>query len=64
VFPNPSRVDWIERAFRPIHDPDASTDYGNIDTFDWDGSRFVLVGEWGHVAITSEPPLVVDHVAV
>ncbi|MEV0971646.1 hypothetical protein [Microtetraspora glauca] len=62
AFPNPSQIDWVERTFQPFKDRYGDIDYGNIDDFRWDGSWFRLLGWWGHVEITSAPPVVTDHV--
>ena len=60
VFPRVVRVDWVERRMKPITGPDGEVDYGNIDSFNWGPRFFELEGEWGHVRIESDPPLVVE----
>jgi len=59
VFPNPRRVEWLERTMRPIPDPSGIVDYGNIDSFEWETRHYELSGEWGHVRIESDPPVIV-----
>ena len=60
VFPNPRRVEWIERAMRPITDASGEIDYGNIDSFEWQTDFYELLGEWGHVRIESDAPVLVE----
>jgi hypothetical protein len=43
---------------RPIVDADGETDYGNIDSFTFQGDRYELAGEWGHVMIEGPPPTI------
>lgn len=60
VFPNPRRIEWLEKAMRPITGPSGEVDYGNIDTFEWQTRFYDLQGEWGHVRIESDAPVVVE----
>jgi len=60
VFPHPRRVEWIERTMKPISGPDGERDFGNIDSFVWRPGWFEMKGEWGHVRIESDPPIVVE----
>jgi hypothetical protein len=60
VFPNARRIEWVERAMRPVSDPAGGSEYGNIDSFEWPTNYYDLLGEWGHVRIESDPPLLVE----
>jgi hypothetical protein len=60
VFPGKVRVLWVERKMKPILGPDDEVDHGNIDSFEWEPRFFELQGEWGHVRIESDPPLVIE----
>ncbi len=60
VFPNPRSVEWLNKAMQPIRDASGETDYGNIDTFVWRPGLYELTGEWGHVRIESDPPIVAE----
>lgn len=58
VFPNPRRIDWVERSMKPVADANGEIDYGNIDSFTWHADCFDLRGEWGHLRIESDAPFV------
>jgi hypothetical protein len=60
VFAHPREVEWLNRSERATVDPDGAIDYGNIDTFTWEDTRFELVGDWGHVRIEADPPAIVE----
>ena len=61
VFAKPRRVQWAERMHGPpAVDASGEVDYGNIDVFTWDGTRFELQGDWGKVSVDGDPPLVID----
>jgi hypothetical protein len=60
VFPGKVRVDWVEHRMKPVLGPNDEVDYGNIDSFEWEPRFFELEGEWGHVRIESDPPLVIE----
>jgi hypothetical protein len=64
TFPNIRSRTWHARTMQPLTDADGAVDYGNIDLFtaDRDGV-YCLEGEWGKVAIRSDPPefLVLHH---
>ncbi len=57
IFPNPIEVVWIEKKMHPIVDITEDVDFGNIDTFNFDGSNYHLTGDWGNIMIKSDPPL-------
>lgn len=60
IFSRPREVIWLERmSGPPAVDATGEMDYGNIDVFTWDGSRFELEGDWGRVRVEGDPPLVV-----
>lgn len=60
TFRRPRDVVWLERMTgRPAVDATGEEDYGNIDVFTWEGSRFDLQGDWGHVVVNGDPPVVV-----
>ena len=61
VFRNPRAVKWVQRMEGPpAVDASGEVDYGNIDVFEWDGSSFELQGDWGHVRIEGDAPVVVQ----
>lgn len=60
VFREPRSVDWSERSMKPITDPVGETDYGNIDSLTFDGDRYQITGEWGHIVIHGPAPVVID----
>jgi hypothetical protein len=62
VFSELRSVDWIERSMKPITDADGETDYGNIDSFTLDRDQYEITGEWGHVIIRGQAPVVVDQI--
>jgi hypothetical protein len=61
VFLKPREVTWVKRMTGPpAVDASGEVDYGNIDVFMWDGDLFDLQGDWGHVRVVSDPPVVVN----
>jgi hypothetical protein len=52
-------VEWPERSDHVFTDPDGSQDLGGIDFLKWDGDRFDIAGDWGHVLFRSAPPEIV-----
>ncbi len=60
-FDNVQSVEWMDKHLEPTTDPDGSVDFGNIDSFEYDGNRYEVQGGWGHVVvITPTKPLVHD----
>jgi hypothetical protein len=60
VFPNTRRVDWVEKSMTPFRDGSGEIDYGNIDSFEWQPGFYDLRGDWGHLRIESDEPVVVE----
>jgi hypothetical protein len=61
AFREPREVTWLERATGPPSvDASGEADYGNIDVFTWEGNSFDLHGDWGHVRVEGNPPVIVD----
>jgi hypothetical protein len=61
VFRKPRQVTWVQRmAGPPAVDASGEIDYGHIDVFTWDESLFDLAGDWGHVRVVAERPVVLD----
>jgi hypothetical protein len=58
IFKNVTGHYWIKKNLKPILDPLGIPDYGNIDEFYYEEDRYVLKGEWGHLEIMSEIPVV------
>lgn len=56
VFVKPQTVEWTRPAGRPSTDATGETDWGNIDSFMWDGSRYELEGDWGAVTVEGDAP--------
>ncbi len=56
VFSEPRSVEWTRLPGRPSTDATGETDWGNIDSFVWDGSRYGLEGDWGAVTIEGDAP--------
>jgi hypothetical protein len=56
VFAKPRRVEWTRQAGRPATDASGEIDWGNIDSFVWDDSRYMLEGDWGGVIVEGDPP--------
>lgn len=60
VFRQPEAVEWVERMTGPpAVDASGEADLGHIDSFLWDAAFFELEGDWGHVRIQSDAPIVV-----
>jgi hypothetical protein len=53
-------VDWVEKSMTPFRDAGGEIDYGNIDSFEWQPSFYDLGGDWGHLPIESDEPVVVE----
>jgi len=61
VFLRPREVTWLERMTGPpAVDASGEIDYGNIDVFRWDGDLFDLQGDWGHVRVVGDRPVIAD----
>jgi hypothetical protein len=56
-FPYVRDYQWINKKMTPIHNPDGSVDYGNIDEFYLKNKKYHILGEWGELEIVSEPPI-------
>ena len=41
------RLTWAEQGRRPAVDASGEEDWGHVDSFEWDESRFVLAGDFG-----------------
>jgi hypothetical protein len=59
VFMNPRHLEWTRRAGPPASDASGGSDWGNIDSFTWDGSRYELEGDWGAVIVEGDRPQLV-----
>jgi len=59
-FPHLQTYDLVLNNISPIADPDGSIDYGNIDEFFMVDDKYYLRGEWGELAIVSDPPILFD----
>jgi hypothetical protein len=60
VFPNTRRIEWVEQAMTPLRDASGEVDYGNIDSFEWRPGFYDLLGDWGHLRIESDEPVVME----
>jgi hypothetical protein len=47
VFRKASKVNWVDRGHPPATDANGEIDYGNIDTFVYEGPEYSLTGGWG-----------------
>jgi hypothetical protein len=56
VFANPRRVEWTRQAGHPATDASGEIDWGHIDSFIWDETRFELEGDWGAVIVEGDAP--------
>ena len=56
AFEHASGVDWLERSGHVFTGPDGEQDLGNIDVLRWEGDRYDIAGDWGHVHVRSEHP--------
>lgn len=45
---------WDNQGAPPAIDASSELDYGNIDTFEWVDSQFLLDGSWGRAHIRAE----------
>ena len=66
VFASPRHVEWTKQPDRPAGDASGELDWGNIDSFEWDGSSHALEGGWDAVIVEIDPPqlLYVDELAL
>lgn len=53
-FIKPNFVNWISRNDSNFIGKDHESDLGNIDSFFFDGDKFVLSGDWGELEISPE----------
>ena len=51
---NVSRLAWTDQGQRPAIDATGERDWGHVDSFEWDESRFVLAGEFGSLDADAE----------
>lgn len=58
-FPRVREFRWISKQMKPIRDPDGGVDYGNIDELYRLDGKYHMRGDWGHLEVTSDPPIVV-----
>lgn len=58
-FLNPRRVEWTRGPGPPATDASGELDWGNIDSFTWDESRYELEGDWGAVIVEGDSPRLV-----
>jgi hypothetical protein len=58
TFANVRQKNWIEKTFALSRDASGEVDYGNIDTFTYEGDWSKLQGDWGEVHIQSDCPTV------
>jgi hypothetical protein len=56
TFAKASAVEWLERSDHVFTDPDGTQDLGGIDFLRWDGDRYDIAGDWGHLRFRSAPP--------
>lgn len=59
-FDDPDHLTFRRSDAPPAVDASGETDYGNIDTFVWEGGRYELEGSWGSATVEGAPPVVVD----
>ncbi len=59
VFPNVTRVEWLNKVMQPTYGLDPEPDYGSIDSLTFHASRYRISGEWGELAIQSDVPIIV-----
>ena len=48
------RLTWDNQGAPPATDASGETDYGHIDSFEWQEGRFVLSGDWGRLDLQAE----------
>jgi hypothetical protein len=58
VFPNLRTLRWLEDTRKQNIDPDGSVDFGVFHYLEQEeGGSFLLSGDFGRIAIESDPPL-------
>ncbi len=57
-FPEVERIIWVEVYMFPSKDLDGEIDFGNIDSFIYDGEYYNLSGDWGELKIQSAKPTI------
>lgn len=60
VFRAPLSIDWIRRSMKSTVDLDGETDYGNIDSFTFEGDRYEIAGDWGHIVVVGTRPIAIE----
>ena len=60
VFRRPRTIEFERSRCPPAVDATGEIDYGHIDSFQWEGCRFELEGDWGSVRIEGDPPAVIE----
>ena len=60
-FPYPEIVDRLAEAIGPpATDAGEGVDFGHIDRFVWEERTYELEGDWGHLRLIGEAPIVVS----
>ena len=54
IFSGVKRCLWSDQGAPPARDATGEIDFGNIDSFEWDDSRYVLQGDWGRMELVAE----------
>jgi hypothetical protein len=54
LFEGVTRFVWGDQGRPPAHDANGETDFGHIDTFEWDEAGFLLDGGWGRLEILAD----------
>ena len=57
-FPEVVKAIWVEVNMFPYKDLDGEIDFGNIDSFIYDGEYYNLSGDWGELKIQSAKPTI------
>jgi hypothetical protein len=53
IFSRVRRILWQDQGTPPARDAAGELDYGNIDSFAWEGDSYRLNGDWGDLEITA-----------
>ena len=57
-FPMVVEVIWVEKSLIPFTDLSGEIDFGNIDSFSYNGNYYNLSGDWGELKIQSAKPTI------
>ena len=53
-FSGVTTTSWSGQGVPPARDATGEVDYGNIDSFTFDGSTYTLEGDWGHLVVVAD----------